>query len=231
LSPARLAIICLCLLPAACVAPERGRQSVDIGGATRLQLTLDSFKDRRDRHVVRQQYDYSCGAAAMATLLTYGLDDPVTEIDVIRAMLATLGADQEAARKKDGFSLLDMQKVAQARGLQAGGYRIAPQDLGKLSGPAIVFVRPRGYEHFAVLRGMRGQTVFLADPARGNLRLALQDFLDIWRDEDGRGALFVAWRPDTPPSFAALAVDTRAQRRPELLSLRQLLEIRPTTSP
>jgi hypothetical protein len=37
-----------------------------------------------------------------------------------------------------------------------------------------------GYYHFAVLRGVAGDRVYLADPERGNLRMSIGRFLDEW---------------------------------------------------
>jgi uncharacterized protein len=202
--------------------------SVDIGG-TRVFVPMRSFKDLRDEHVVKQAFDYSCGAAALATLLTYGLGDPVSEREVVIEILETLKEDEEALRKKEGFSLLDMQRVAQGRGHKAQGFRIAPEFLDDLQGPVIVFIRPRGYEHFAVLRGLAGDRVYLADPSLGNVRRAGYNFLDMWLGEDGKGIIFVVEPATAPVSGSLLAVSDRDLPRPELMSMRQLLEVGRTT--
>ena len=201
--------------------------SVDIGGGTRVFTQMRSFKDLRDEHVVKQAFDYSCGAAALATLLTYGLGDPVSEREVVIEMLEALGDDEEALRKKEGFSLLDMQQIAQGRGYRAQGFRIAPEFLDDLQGPVIVFIRPRGYEHFAVLRGARGDRVYLADPSLGNVHRARYAFLDMWLGDDGKGIIFVI-EPDAPgaPGESVLVVGDAELLRPELLSLRQLIQVR-----
>src|SRR5262245_8213021 len=90
--------------------------SVDIGAGARVDIPLRSFKALRDSHVVRQAYDYSCGAAALATLLTYGIEDTVTEQEILQFVLTSLAQDQQAPLKKQGLSLLDLQRVVQARG-------------------------------------------------------------------------------------------------------------------
>src|SRR6266446_1671415 len=88
---------------------------VEVGGL-RAWVAMRSLKDLRDGNVVKQGYDYSCGAAALATLLTYGMGDPATEKDLAVAMLETLSKGEESLRRKEGFSLLDMQRVSQMRG-------------------------------------------------------------------------------------------------------------------
>ena len=166
-------------------------------------------------------------AAALATLLTYGLDDPTSEREVVIEILETLKEDEEALRKKEGFSLLDMQRVSQGRGYKAQGFRIAPEFLDDLQGPVIVFIKPRGYEHFAVLKGVRGGTAYLADPSRGNVREPMQAFLDTWLGEDGKGILFVVEPEDGPIGETLLAVETSELPRPDLIGVRQLLHAGP----
>ena len=217
----------------ALTAGETPAASIDVegGGATRVMVPLRSFKELRDQNVVRQAFDYSCGAAALATLLTYGLRDPITEWEVITEILETLGDDEEALRKKEGFSLLDMQRVAQRRGYKAQGFRVAPEFLAKLQGPVIVFIRPRGYEHFAVLRGVRGDRVYLADPSLGNVRRAGYDFLDGWLGQDGKGIIFVVEPEDiNRTSDNLLLLEGADLPRPELMSMRQLLNVRRTVT-
>src|SRR5262249_34746115 len=141
--------------------------SLNVGAGTRITVPLHSVKDLRDQHVVKQAYDFSCGAAALATLLTYGLGDPVTEEDVLQFVLTVLSQEEKTTRKSQGLSLLDLQRFVQARGHAAQGFKLAPQYLPKLTEPVLVFIKPHGYEHFAVLRGIRGDRVHLADPAQG----------------------------------------------------------------
>jgi ABC-type bacteriocin/lantibiotic exporter with double-glycine peptidase domain len=47
-------------------------------------------------------------------------------------------------------------------------------------GPIIVHLEQGGYRHFAVLKGVRGGRVYLADPAVGNLRLSFDEFAKRW---------------------------------------------------
>lgn len=65
-----------------------------IGGDFRL--TVKSFESRRFDSVLRQQYDFSCGSAAVASLLSFHYEDQVTEHEVFIDMLAL--ADEEKVR-------------------------------------------------------------------------------------------------------------------------------------
>lgn len=200
--------------------------SLNVGGGARVDVPLQSFKDLRDKGVVLQTYDYSCGAATLATLMTYAFNDPVGEREAIEGMLQALDDSEEELRKKKGFSLLDMQHFAEARGYKAQGFRLDPRYLPDISGPTIVYVRPRGYDHFVVLKGVRGDRAYVADPSLGNVRMPLYAFLESWLDEAGKGIVFVV-EPRTAATIAKtlLSIAANEEVRPELLGIRQLLEV------
>jgi hypothetical protein len=163
-------------------------------GSARIEQRVSSLVALRDAGVVKQRFDYSCGSAALATLLTYGLNDPVDELTLLRAVLEPLSADELIALQKKGLSLLELQRLAQKRGHKAQGFRLHASQLAKISRPVIVFIKPGGYEHFAVLKGVRGDRAYLADPSLGNVRMPLYRFFDMWADESGRGVIFAVER-------------------------------------
>jgi predicted double-glycine peptidase len=173
-------------------------------GPAREQTKLTSLRARRDAGVVKQGYDYSCGAASLATLLTYGLNDNVGEDVLLRALLKPLSPAQLTALQQKGLSLFDLQQLAQSRGHKAQGFRIPQGQLAGLSYPVIVFIKPHGYRHFAVFKGLRGGHVYMADPSLGNVRMPLYRFLDMWADKSGRGVIFAVERSDGtwPDRFA-----------------------------
>ena len=64
-------------------------------GAAHLQtetlngtLAVETWKARRDARVVKQDADYSCGAASLATLLTHYYGRPTTEKDILDLLTA-----------------------------------------------------------------------------------------------------------------------------------------------
>jgi predicted double-glycine peptidase len=230
---ARLIAIALACVPLAAPAAETPQARASFAtGTSRVTMPLRSFRELRDQGIVKQRLDYSCGPAALATLLTYTWNDPASEIQIIHGILLHLEQGQEAVRRKEGFSLLDLQRVAQARGYKAQGFRIAPEYLDKLAGPVIVFIRPRGFEHFAVFKGMRGGRVHLADPSLGNMRRARYDFLPMWLGDDGKGIVFVVEPNDPARSGGVLAsLQDPHLPRPEILTVRQMLEVSRTLSP
>ncbi|MGH7232647.1 MAG: C39 family peptidase [Nitrospiraceae bacterium] len=143
-------------------------------------LARHTLKELRDQHVVKQELDYSCGAAALATLMVYYYGEPTSEKEILSLLERRLTEKERALKAERGFSLLDLKRVAQTKGYQAAGFKLTAEQLTKLAAPVIVFVEPQGYKHFAVLRGMNGGRVYLADPARGNLRMGIDRFLGEW---------------------------------------------------
>ncbi len=140
-----------------------------------------TLKELRDQYIVKQQLDYSCGAAALATLISYYFGEETSEreiLDLLNVRLQALTKEEASRKKRVGFSLLDLKYAAYQRGYQAAGFRLSLQQLRQLKAPVIVFIRPFGYHHFAVLRGIAGTRVFLADPSRGNLSMSVARFLD-----------------------------------------------------
>ena len=191
-------------------------------GASRSSMGVrrHSLKELRDQYVVKQRLDYSCGAAALATLMRYYFGDATSEHDVLRLLVARLDADERRVREMRGFSLLDLKYAAEALGYQAAGFKLTVADLVKLAAPVIVFVRPLNYAHFAVLRGISGGRVFLADPARGNVRMSIGRFQGEWE-----GIVFVLGKPgEERIGTHRLSVPRRDDIDPPLRSLNHLWE-------
>jgi len=157
--------------------------------------------------VVRQQRDFSCGTAALATLLTHYFLRPTGEAELLEALLARTGRD---ALRRQGVSFAALAALAEARGLSASGVAVGAQALAHLRVPVIAWLAPRGQPHFAVLRGVSPGAVELADPARGNVRQPRAAFERDFLGEDGRGRLLLLAAPPGTP----LAPDYFGLRRP-----------------
>jgi hypothetical protein len=206
---------------------------ISIGGAgLRADRPVRSMKDLRDANVVKQRFDFSCGAAALATMLRYGFADAVSERQILIDLFTGLSDDDRRTAERTGFSLLDLQRVARTRGYLAEGFRLDPGQLPMLGGPVIVYIEPRGYKHFAVLRGIRGDRVYLADPSRGNIRMPIHTFLEAWLQDDGRGIIFaIEPKPDAPGNRPTALQVVAPAGRPEIIAVRELLAIGGTLRP
>lgn len=146
-----------------------------------------SAREMRYKDIVPQKFDFSCGSAAMATILKYIYDVEEVKEEVISEEMIEKG-DQQKIREK-GFSLLDMKKYAERHGFQASGYKVKAENLQKLKIPSIVLLNTRGYKHFVVLKGIKDQKAYLADPAIGNRYVPFSDFLESWD-----GVVFVVYK-------------------------------------
>ena len=165
-------------------------------------------------------------------MLRYGFGENVGERQILIDLFTGLSDDDKRTAERTGFSLLDLQRVARTRGYAAAGFRIEPAELKMLAGPVIVFIEPRGYRHFAVLRGIRGDRVYLADPSRGNIRLPLHTFLDDWLQNDGKGIIFPVEPMSAASGKALAALQALGQTgRPEIIAVRELLAIGGTLRP
>jgi uncharacterized protein len=146
-----------------------------------IYAPVRSFAALRFDGIVRQTHDLSCGAAALATLLRGYFGHDVTERGTIDAILATTSDEDKAKISEGGFSMLELKRNAEGRGLVAGGFRARnAEELRSLRAPAIVLVTNRGYSHFVVVRRIVGNDVFIADPAFGNRVEPISRFSESW---------------------------------------------------
>jgi uncharacterized protein len=148
-----------------------------------IEAPVRSFAALRFDGIVRQTHDLSCGAAALATLLRGYFGHEVTEKSVIDTILANTSETDKNKIGEAGFSMLELKRHAEARGLIVGGFRARnAEELRNLRAPAIVLVTNRGYSHFVVVRRVVGNDVYIADPAFGNRVDPLARFARSWNN-------------------------------------------------
>lgn len=180
-SAALLAGLACLSTPAAAHASALTLRTPQSGGYT-LQVT--SLKEARFKTTIAQRYDFSCGSAATATLLTYQYGHPVSEEAVFVAMYRH---GNQAKIRAEGFSLLDMRSYLASQGFSADGFELPLDKLLEEGLPAIVLLNDRGYRHFVVVKGLRNGRVLLGDPARGTRAMSMRRFNALWDN----GVLFV----------------------------------------
>ncbi len=147
-------------------------------------VPVKTWKAMRDERVVKQDLDYSCGAASMATIMNgfYGLN--VTEAEVLEGM------------EEDGAaSFQDLAEVARFHGLKGVGVALNFEQLQQLKVPAIAYLKYRDDDHFSVVRGIDADgSVTLGDPSWGNRRFTKHQFLNMWEtrsDEELKGKMLL----------------------------------------
>ncbi|MCZ7501301.1 C39 family peptidase [Agrobacterium sp. ST15.13.015] len=148
------------------------------------RINVTSWKALRDFKVVKQELDYSCGAASLATVFNSFYGMATTE----KELLDSIGKDGKA-------SFEDMAAVAPQYGFKGAGLALSFQDLKQLKIPAIAYLKYRGEDHFTVIRGIRlDGVVNLGDPSWGNRQLTEHQFRSMWEtreDPKARGKILL----------------------------------------
>lgn len=175
-------------------------QSVVGGGPITEPVQIEPHSELKFRHIVRQAFDYSCGSAALVTLLNYHLGLGITEQQAMEGLLER--GEKEKIIERRGFSLLDMKRYVASLGVEGAGFRAEVKDLLTLEHPAIVPIDYAGFKHFVVLRGVRDDLVYLADPSAGNIVLSVHEFAALW----DRNTLFLLYPPKNRPVLGKLAL-------------------------
>jgi len=180
------------------------------GGMT-ATVKVKSITELRDEGVVRQQLDFSCGAAAAATIFSSYLGVPCTEREVIDFIIAHNDAHELIL--KQGFTLLDLKQFAESKGVKATGYRLTFELLTTVKQPILlpILMKGRSLRHFVVYLDSKDDIVFLADPARGRLSMKRADFEQEWDLKIG----MVFTKPNAP----AISQTPLAVRPIDLMSL------------
>jgi hypothetical protein len=136
---------------------------------------VQSWKTLRDKNIVKQDLDYSCSAASLATLLNEFYEQSITEEALLKAM------DKGDLRA----SFDDMQRALPQFGFKAQGFAATYDQLTKLKMPVVVYLKHRKDDHFSVLRGISDNTIWLADPSLGNRTYSQAQFLEMWETRKG----------------------------------------------
>lgn len=143
---------------------------LSIAPSHRIQPHIKSYKTLRDDKIVKQDLDYSCGAASLATILNYYYGKAITEEELLAAM--------DKGDNKASFE--DMAKALPQFGFKAQGFAASFEQLSKLKIPVVVYLKHRKNDHFSVIRGIDKNHVWLADPSLGNTTLSKQQFLEMY---------------------------------------------------
>jgi predicted double-glycine peptidase len=164
-----------------------------------------SLAEIRQQNVSIQEWDLSCGAAALATILNYQHGDSVSEREIATRLMSRTEylENPMLVRLRQGFSLLDLKRFVDDRGYNGVGLGQLTLEHLVARAPMIVPINVYGYQHFVVFRGMLGNRVLLADPAFGNRTMLRSAFENAWFDFADVGHVgFVVKRRDglIPPN-------------------------------
>ena len=177
-------------------------------GASTAAEAVRAVRELRHDRVVLQEFDISCAAAALATILNYQHGERLTEREIALVLIDRPEYIEmpELVRLRQGFSLLDLKRYVDSRGYEGVGYgQLTYENILTLA-PIIVAIDVRGYRHFVVFRGELGGSVLCADPAYGNRTMSRARFERVWLEFPELGRVgFVVERRDglIPPNLLA----------------------------
>ena len=178
-----VAFIGLCLLPIAVMAQNEIMDVPILGphGPSHEHVGITSWTALKNKGVVHQQYDFSCGSASLTTVLQEYIGLKVSETDAMNGMLRYGETNKIIERR--GFSLLDMKRYAAQIGYRSAGFKAGFSDLSSLEYPGIVPIKYGGFDHFVVLKSVRAGHVMIADPALGNFTMTSAQFQKFWNPQ------------------------------------------------
>lgn len=161
--------------------PPKEEMNLVVGTDDRFRMRYEVTPLSENIHecMLKQNYDYSCGSAALGTILNFYLGENLTEKQIIQGLMEY--GDKEQIKKLRAFSLWDMQKFVDILGYSSGGYNAELSDLKNPDlWPCIVPIELFGYRHFVVLKGIHKDHVFVSDPWRGNSSYTVSQFTKMW---------------------------------------------------
>jgi predicted double-glycine peptidase len=163
-----------------------------------------SYLEQKYSVTVPQRFDFTCGAAALATLITHYWDQNTSEAKVLETLHSRYSKDTMSSEvwkemQKKGFSLDDLIWAANKLGFEAQAASLPAEELGKIDGPIIVHVLEAKDSHFTVLRLRAAGWTYLSDPVQGAVTLTNEEF-----DRKYTGSALAVWKKSSPLPKAAL---------------------------
>lgn len=166
---------------------------------------IRSWIEGRDKGVIKQQFDQSCGAASLATIFSIFYAEKTSEADLMDIM-----------GLKGAYSFADLSYASGEFGYKATPVFAQFNILKKLRVPVILFINNFGQGHFTVFRGTDGETIWLGDPAWGNVYLSKHDFEKRWNQigsGEGTGFALIILKPEQDINTAFFGLSNAERHR------------------
>jgi predicted double-glycine peptidase len=133
------------------------------------------YNERKFDGVIGQTADFTCGAASVATVLTFYWGRPTTEIEVLDIIRSRYTEAQWKGREDNGVSFDDLIFAARKLGFLADGAELPIDELPKLAAPVILHLDKGKFQHFSVLRRAHSEVFYMADSIVGQVVLTRPD--------------------------------------------------------
>ncbi len=154
----------------------------------RADFIVKSYQELKNQRVIRQTYEESCGASALATLINLIDDKHFSELDLLKTM-------SQKELYTDMVSFADLNEAVKQLNYESKPYQINKKLLDELTNiPLLVKIEedPR-YPHFVVIINHKGDFLQVLDPSHGEYISSKAEFYSVWdRYNKGGYALIIA---------------------------------------
>jgi predicted double-glycine peptidase len=135
-----------------------------------------SYLALRFESTIPQRMDFTCGAASLATVLTFYWNSPTSEEAALAPLKGRYTDEQIRKLGEIGLSFDDLIYMASKLGFSAEGAKVPIEQLAELSGPVIVHLDKGTFKHFVVLRRIGDGVYYVSDPVVGQLAMHADEF-------------------------------------------------------
>lgn len=147
----------------------------------KINRQITSYIEIKNKNLIRQKFDYSCGSASLATILKYFYGINITEKDILKKILGIKGYNSQnkevRLRKEDeGLSFFDLSNYVKTQGFKALGLALNLQTLFNIKIPVILYLKINNNEHFTVYKNKDKHFIYLSDPSFGNIKIRISKF-------------------------------------------------------
>lgn len=149
-----------------------------------IEKPIKSWLELKNQNMIKQEYDYSCGSATLATILKYYYNLEIDERIVLDGVLKSKGLSKENKNEFENsyisLSFYDLATYTNSLNFKAIGLSLSLDSLKELQVPVILFIKIRKDEHFTVYKSMDENFVYLSDPTFGNIKISIAKFKEMF---------------------------------------------------
>jgi uncharacterized protein len=149
-----------------------------------IPSTSQTWQDERWGGVKQQTLDNSCGLGSLLTVMHhhYG-DSRFDERALLAKYIEHSSEDELLVAMRKGMSMLELEYLGRSVGYKTIRHMFTLDELERMVSvvPVIVYLEIGELRHFAVVRGVNKESVWLADSSRGNVYHSREQFLEEWR--------------------------------------------------